>query len=187
MLRLKDKYIKEVIPQMMKEFGYKNPMAVPKIEKIMVNSSFGQAVTGKSSSEREKIVKNISDVLELITGQKPVLTKAKKSISTFKLRQGAPIGFKITLRKKRMYDFLERLIFIALPRTRDFRGISLKSIDRQGNLTLGFKDYSLFPEVILEKEKGVFGLEITIITNTNDKEKGIELLRRMGIPLKREL
>ena len=176
-IRLSDKYKKEVIPAMREKFGYKNDITAPKIEKLMVNCGFGRQIAGKSSSERKKITDNISNILAQITGQKPVLQKAKKSVSSFKLRKGMPIGIKITLRKKRMYDFLEKLIWLVLPRMRDFRGISLNSIDKQGNLTLGFKEYSSFPEIILEKEKGIFGLEVTIVTTTKNREEGIELLR----------
>ena len=183
-MRLKDKYKKEVIPQMVEKFGYKSPMAVPKIEKVVVNCGFGREVTGKTSSEREKFIENIFSVLAQITGQKPVLQKAKKSISSFKLREGMPIGAKVILRKKRMYSFLEKLIWLVLPRTRDFRGIPLSSVDKEGNLTLGFKEYSPFSEVVLEKEKAIFGLEVTIVTNAKNRDEGIELLRLMEFPIR---
>jgi large subunit ribosomal protein L5 len=183
-MKLKELYKKKVVPEMMKTFGYKNPNAVSKIEKVVVTSSFGKQASGKSSSERGKIINNTLDVLSAITGQKPSLTKAKKSVSSFKLREGQVIGAKVTLRRNRMNDFLEKLIWIVLPRTRDFRGIPLKSIDKQGNLTLGFKDYSPFPEVVLEKEKGIFGLEVTVVTSAKNKEEGIKLLRLIGFPLK---
>ena len=181
-MKLKDKYKKEVIPQMMEKFGYKSPMAVPKIEKVVVNCGFGREVTGKTSSEREKFIDNILNILAQITGQRPALTKAKESISSFKLREGIPIGAKVVLRKKRMYDFLEKLIWLVLPRTRDFKVVPLKSIDKEGNLTLGFKEYSSFPEVV--PEKGIFGLEVTVVTNAKSREEGIELLRLMEFPLK---
>ncbi len=184
MLKLSEKYKKEVIPEMMKKFGYKNPMAVPKVKKVIIHCGFGKEVIGKSSSEREKVIKNIFGVLGLITGQKPVLTKAKKSISSFKLREGMSIGAKVTLRRKKIYDFLEKLIWLVLPRTRDFRGIPLSVVDKKGNLTLGFKEYSAFPEVIIEKEKGIFGLEITIATTAKNREEGIELLKLIGFPFK---
>jgi len=183
-MRLKDKYKKEVIPQMVEKFGYKSPMAVPKIEKVVVNCGFGREVTGKTSSEREKFIENIFSVLAQITGQKPVLQKAKKSISSFKLREGMPIGAKVILRKKRMYSFLEKLIWLVLPRTRDFRGIPLSSVDKEGNLTLRFKEYSPFSEVVLEKEKAIFGLEVTIVTNAKNRDEGIELLRLMEFPIR---
>lgn len=184
MLPLKEKYKKEVIPKMMEKFGYKNILAVPRIEKIICNCGFGKIISGKTSSEKEKIINTISELIALIAGQKPALTKARKSIASFKLRKGTSIGFKTTLRKKKMFDFLERLIWITLPRIRDFRGIPLSLVDKKGNLTLGFKDFSAFPEIIMDKEKGIFGLEITVVTNTNDREKGIELLRLIGFPLK---
>ncbi len=185
MLHLKDKYKKEIIPEMMKKFGYKNPMAVPKIEKVVVNCGFGRMVDGKTSSERKKIIENISKTLSLIIGQKPGLTKAKKSISSFQLRKGMPIGARITLRKNRMNDFLEKLIWVVLPRTRDFKGVSLKSIDKEGNLTISFKEYSSFPEVLPEKEKGIFGLEVTIVTTADNQEQSLELLKLIGFPFKK--
>ncbi len=184
--RLSSRYKNEVISRMMEKFGYKSPMAVPKIEKVVINSGFGREVSGKTSSEREKFIKYILDVLARITGQRPVLQKARKSISSFKLRKGMPIGAKVVLRRQKMYDFLEKLILLVLPRTRDFRGISLKSVDREGNLTLGFKEYSPFPEVVLEKEKGIFGLEVTVVTNAKTREESIELLKLMGFPFKTE-
>lgn len=183
MLKLQEKYIKEAMPKMMEQFKYKNKMAVPKLKKVVVNFGFGKMTAGKTSSEREKIMNSFSNFLNLITGQKPVLTKAKKSIAAFKLRKGVPIGLKTTLRKKRMFDFLERLIWIVLPRTRDFKGISPSSIDKEGNLTLGFKDYSPFSEIVVEKGSGIFGLEITIVTNSKQQERGLEFLKLMGFPI----
>lgn len=184
MLRLIEKYNTEVVPEMMKKFGYRNKMAVPKIEKIIVNCGFGKQVASKTSKEGEKIQKHILQELSLITGQKPALRKAKKSISSFKLRKGIAIGAVATLRGRKMYDFLERLIFITFPRTRDFRGIDSKLIDQKGNLSLGFKEHTSFPEILVEKEKSIFGLEVTIVTTSKSREKGIELLRLIGFPLK---
>jgi large subunit ribosomal protein L5 len=184
-MRLKEKYKKEVIPKMMEKFGYKNPMACPKIEKVVANIGFGKQVAGKSSTEREKIQEHILKTLSLITGQKAILTKAKKSISGFKLRKGMPIGAKVTLRGQRMYEFLGKLIWLVLPRTRDFRGIPQSSIDENGNLTIGFKEYTPFPEVVPEKEKGIFGLEVTVVTTAKTREEGIELLKLLGFPIKR--
>lgn len=183
-MRLLEKYKKEVVPVMMKKFGYKNLMAVPKIEKVIVNTGFGRLVTGKTADEQKKIVEAIANDLALITGQKPIITKAKTSISGFKTKKGMPLGAKVTLRRKRMYDFLERLIHIALPRSKDFQGIDLKSFDRKGNLTIGIKEHIAFPEVSPEKVKNIFGLEITIVTNSKRKEEGIELLKLMGFPIK---
>lgn len=183
-MRLLEKYKKEVVPAMMKKLGYKNLMAVPKIEKVIVNTGFGRLVTGKTADEQKKIVEAIANDLALITGQKPIITKAKTSISGFKTKKGMPLGAKVTLRRKRMYDFLERLIHIALPRSKDFQGIDLKSFDRKGNLTIGIKEHIAFPEVSPEKVKNIFGLEITIVTNSKRKEEGIELLKLMGFPIK---
>lgn len=184
MLKLQDKYKKEVIPQMMERFGYKNKMAVPKIEKVVVNTGFGRLISGKTSEEQKKIQDAILEDLSLITGQRPILTKAKKSISGFKIREGLPIGAKITLRGKRMYDFLERLIHIALPRSRDFRGIDPGSIDEEGNLTTAIKEHIAFPEISPEKVKNIFGFEITVVTTAKTREEGLELLRLLGFPIK---
>jgi len=184
MMKLKEKYQKEVIPKMMEKFGYKNKMAVPKIEKVVVNVGFGKLVSDKIPKEKEKIYQQILEDLALICGQRPILTKAKKSISGFKLRKGESIGAKVTLRKDRMYDFLERLIHIALPRTRDFKGISPKSFDKNGNLTIGIKEHIVFPEISPEKVKEIFGLEITICTTAKEREEGIHLLKFLGFPIK---
>jgi len=159
-------------------------MAVPRIEKVIVNTSFGKLIVGKTSDEQKKFLDSILEDLSLICGQKPILKGAKKSISTFKLRKGLPVGAKITLRKKRMYDFLERLIHIVLPRSRDFRGIDPTSFDKKGNLTVGIREHITFPEVSPEKTKTIFGLEITIVTDAKKREEGIELLRLMGFPIK---
>jgi large subunit ribosomal protein L5 len=185
MLRLKEKYIKEVVPVMMEKFGYKSKMAVPKILKAVVNVGFGRLVAGKTKQEREKICQEILDDLALITGQRPVLTSARKSISGFKVRKGMKIGAKVTLRKQKMYDFLERLIHIALPRTRDFKGINQKSIDKQGNLTIGIREHIVFPEVAQESIKRIFGFEITIVTNAKTREEAIELFKLLGFPIKK--
>jgi len=185
MIRLKEKYEKEVIPKMKEKFGYKNSLAVPRIEKVVVNVGFGREAAAKTSEERNKICSSVLEDLALITGQKGVLRNAKKSISAFKIRQGMPIGGIITLRKKKMYDFLERLIHIALPRSRDFQGIDLKSFDERGNLTIGLKEHIVFPEVSPEKSKQIFGFEITIVTTAETKEEGIEFLRLLGFPIKK--
>jgi large subunit ribosomal protein L5 len=184
MLRLKEKYQKEVVPKMMEIFGYKNKMAVPKIEKVVVNTGFGRLVSGKTSKEQEQIQEAILRDLSLICGQRPVLTRAKKSISGFKIRKGMPIGAKVTLRGQRMYDFLERVIHIALPRSRDFRGIDLKSFDKEGNLTIGIKEHIAFPEVSPEKVKNIFGFEITVVTSAKNKDEAVKLLKLLGFPIK---
>lgn len=184
MLKLKEKFCKEVIPQMIAAFGYKNLMAVPKIEKVVVNTGFGRLVAGKTTDEQKKIYTAILEDLSLICGQKGVLTKAKKSISSFKTRKGMPLGVQATLRGLKMYDFLERLIHIALPRSRDFRGIERTSIDKNGNLTIGIKEHTVFPEVSPEKTKIVFGFEITIVATAKNQKEGINLFKTMGFPIK---
>ncbi|MFH1181068.1 MAG: 50S ribosomal protein L5 [bacterium] len=185
MPRLKEKYKKEVIPAMREKFGYGNDMAVPKIEKVVVNTGFGRLVADKTKDEQAKIHDSILQDLAAICGQKPILRKSKKSIAAFKTREGMEIGASCTLRKKRMYDLLERLIDIALPRTRDFQGIDQKAVDRQGNLTVGIKEHSVFPEILPEKMKAVFGLEITAVTNAKNGEEGLELFKLMGFPIKK--
>jgi large subunit ribosomal protein L5 len=184
MLRLKDKYQKEVVRQMMEKFGYKNPMAVPKIEKVIVNVGFGRLVSGKTADERKKVQDQILNDLALITAQRPILRPAKKSISGFKTRKGIPIGAKVTLRGQMMYDFLERVVNIALPRSRDFRGIPKDSIDKSGNLTIGIREQIAFPEISPEKTKFIFGFEITVVTTAKSREEGLELLRLLGFPIK---
>ena len=181
---LKEKYEKEVIPKMKDEFCYKSSMAVPKIRKVVVNVGFGRETASKSSDERKKICKSVLDDLTFITGQKGFLTNAKKSISAFKVREGIPVGAMVTLRKTKMYDFLEKLINIALPRSRDFQGIEQKSFDNKGNLTVGIKEHIVFPEVSPEKSKQIFGFEATIVTNARKREEGLELLKLMGFPIK---
>ena len=184
MLRLKEKYIKEVIPEMMRRFGYKNKMAVPKIEKVVINTGFGRLIVGKTGEEQKKIQEGILNDLSLICGQRSVLTSAKKSIAGFKIKKGMPIGARVTLRRQRMYDFLERVIHITLPRSRDFRGIDPKSVDQQGNLTIPIKEHIAFPEVSPEKAKQIFGFEITVVTSTKSREEGLELLKLLGFPIK---
>ena len=175
---LKDKYIKEVIPRMKERFGYRNNLAVPKIEKVVVNTGIGQAI------KEEKIQEEISRDLALITGQKPACRPAKKAISAFKTRKGMIVGLMVTLRGQRMYDFLERLINIALPRSRDFRGLPEKSVDQNGNLTIGLKEQIIFPEISAEKARNIFGLEVTVVTTARSHEEGVVLLKLMGFPVK---
>ncbi len=183
-MRLKDKYKKEVVPAMKKEFNYKSVMAVPKIEKVVVNVGFGKEISSKGSDEQRKFIQEISEAISLICGQKPVVTKAKKSIAAFKIREGVPMGVKVTLRKDRMYNFLESLINVALPRSRDFKGLDSKSFDKAGNYTLGIKEQIIFPEVSAEKLKNIFGFEITIKTTASNKEEGLSLLKKIGLPIK---
>ena len=184
MTHLQNKYQKEVIPAMKEEFGYKNNIAVPKLEKVIVNCGFGGVIASKTGQEREKLLEYITQDMALITGQKPALREAKKSISGFKLRKGAVVGAMVTLRGKRMYDFLERLIYVALPRSRDFRGINQKSIDQKGNLNIGFREQIVFPEITAEKEKSIFGLEVTVVTTAKSRKEGIKLLKLLGFPIK---
>jgi large subunit ribosomal protein L5 len=177
---LREKYKKEVIPKMKQKFGYKNDFSVPKIEKVVINVGIGSTVVAKDEKAQESITKDII----LITGQKPLVTLAKKAISAFKVREGMPVGLKVTLRKKRMYDFLFRLINIVLPRTRDFRGLSAKSIDGGGNLNIGIKEHLIFPEISQDDIRRIFGLEITVVTHIKDKEQALELYKLMGFPIK---
>ncbi len=186
MEKLRDKYNKKVIPAMMEVFGYKNKMSVPKIEKVTINSCFGKNVANKTSGEREKMQNLIVQDLSLIAGQKPQLIKSKKSIAGFKLREGIEIAARITLRNAKMWDFLERLIFLSLPRSRDFKGIEQKSVDGGGNLNIGFREHINFVEIFTEKEKTIFGLQITVTTNSKSRKEGLELLRLMGFPIKEE-
>lgn len=183
-MKLKDKYQKEAIPQMMEKFGYKNVMAVPRVRKVVVNTGFGREAVAKTGEEHKKTQEAIIENLSLICGQKAVLTNAKKAISSFKLRKGLPIGAMVTLRGQRMYDFLERVINVVLPRSRDFRGIDKKSIDAQGNLTFAIREHIAFPEVSAEKAKQIFGLEITVVMNAKSKEHGLALLKLIGFPIK---
>lgn len=177
-MRLREKYQKEVVPQMKEKFGYKNAMAVPKIEKVVINTGIGRF------RQDQKTVEEIVHALSLVSGQKPVFSLAKKAISSFKTRKGMKVGLKVTLRGQRMYDFLERLIYLALPRSRDFRGIDQKSIDQKGNLTIGIKEHIIFPEISHEEVKTIFGLEISVVTNAKKREEGLELLRLLGFPIK---
>ena len=179
MPRLLIKYRKEVIPALQKEFGIKNVMAVPKVEKVVVNVGVGKI------AKEDKVVEKIANDLAKLTGQKPVFRKAKKSIASFKVRQGVNIGLMTTLRGKRMYDFMDRLISISLPRSKDFRGIDVKNFDKNGNLNLGIKESSIFPEVTYETLKDIFSLEVTVATTAKDQQKGIELLRNLGFPIRK--
>ena len=179
MSRLQEKYRKTVIPAMRKSFAIENVMAVPKIEKIVINTGIGRIAKEDKTTER------VAKDLTMIVGQKPVLKKAKQSISGFKLREGMNVGISVTLRGKRMYDFLDRLISIALPRSRDFRGIEVKNFDKMGNLNFGIRESSIFPEINYENVKDIFGMEVTVVTTAKNREKGIELLRQMGFPIKK--
>ncbi len=177
---MKEKYNKSVIPAMKEKFGYSNNLAVPRILKVVVNTGIGKI--NKESDKVEEIVSSIAE----ITGQKPVKTKARKAISGFKTRQGLEIGIRVTLRGKRMWQFLERLVNVALPRTRDFQGFEKKSIDGSGNLNIGIKEHAIFPEILAEKVKNIFGLQVTIVTNAKSQEEGKALFKALGFPIARE-
>ncbi|OHA00386.1 MAG: 50S ribosomal protein L5 [Candidatus Sungbacteria bacterium RIFCSPHIGHO2_02_FULL_47_11] len=176
---LQEKYIKEVVLAMREKFGYKNVMAVPKIEKVVVNVGVGRL---RDEKEHEEVKK----YLALITGQKPSPRPAKKAIASFKTRQGLIVGYQVTLRGRRMYDFLSRLINAALPRTRDFRGIDEKAFDPRGSLTIGIREHIVFPETIGEDYRLLFGLEVTVVTTVKKREEGVELLRLIGFPIKQD-
>ena len=174
--RLKEKYMKEVRKRVQDEFGIKNPMAVPKVEKVVLNMGMGEAISNA------KILDAAVDELGQITGQKPVVTKAKKSIASFKLREGQSIGTMVTLRGDKMYEFLDRLISIALPRVRDFRGLPTKSFDGRGNYTMGIRDHFIFPEIDISKVDKSKGMNITIVTSAKNDDEARFLLREMGMP-----
>lgn len=176
MARLKDHYKDIVKADLLKQFGYKNVSQVPKLDKIVINMGVGEAV-GDS-----KKIKAAVEELALISGQKPVITKAKKSIAQYKLREGMPIGCKVTLRKQHMYEFLDRLITIALPRVRDFRGLSTKSFDGRGNYAMGIKEQIIFPEIEYDKIDAVRGMDINIITSAKTNEESLSLLKAFGLP-----
>jgi large subunit ribosomal protein L5 len=178
MARLKEYYKKEVVPVLIKEFGYKNPMQAPKMEKIVVNMGLGEAI------QNVKILDSAVEELSLITGQKPVIRKARKSIATFKLRQGMPIGCCVTLRREKMYEFFDRLVNIDIPRIRDFRGISPDSFDGRGNFALGLQEQIIFPEIEYDKIDKVRGMNIVIVTSARTDEEARQLLRYMGVPFK---
>lgn len=177
MADFKKQYLEEIRPALMKEFGYTNIMQAPKIEKIVVNIG-----VGRESADNPKAVDFAVNDLAAITGQKPIVTKARKSIAGFKLREGRPIGVKVTLRGKRMYDFLYRLIHFALPRVRDFRGVSPDAFDGRGNYTLGLREQIIFPEIDYDKIDKVRGLEVTIVTTAKTDDEGRAMLRAFGMP-----
>lgn len=174
--RLQEKYENEVIPALMEKFGYKNIMEVPKLDKVVVNMGVGEA------KDNAKVLESAMADMQLITGQKPILTRAKKSIANFKLRQNMPIGCKVTLRKSKMFEFADKLMNVALPRVRDFRGISDKSFDGRGNYSLGIKEQLIFPEVEYDKIDKVRGMDIIFVTTAKTDEEARELLRFLGMP-----
>ena len=180
MSRLKEKYVNEVAPALMKKFGYKNPMQVPKIDKIVVNVGAGEA------RENAKILDAVVSDLAQITGQKPVITKAQKSVANFKVRAGMPIGAKVTLRAERMYEFLDRLFNVALPRVRDFHGINPDAFDGRGNYSLGLKEQLIFPEIDFDKIDKIRGMNVVICTTANTDEEARALLEMMGAPFSKK-
>jgi len=177
--RLYTQYKDEIISNLFEQFDYENVMAVPKLEKIVINSGVGEAV------ENEKVLDTVTDNLAKIAGQKPVTTKAKKSISNFKTRDGMPIGCKVTLRKKKMYEFLDRLINLALPRMRDFQGVPDKSFDGRGNYTLGVKEHTIFPEINTDDVDNIHGMDITFVTTAESDEEAYALLKEFGMPFQK--
>jgi large subunit ribosomal protein L5 len=179
MNRLKERYTKEITPALVSKFNYKSVMQVPKVEKIVINMGVGEAV------QNAKTLDNAVEELATITGQKPVVTRAKKSIAGFRLREGMPIGAKVTLRGERMYEFLDKLVSVSLPRVRDFRGVSKKSFDGRGNYTLGVREQLIFPEIDYDKVSKVRGMDIVIVTTANTDEEARELLTQIGMPFQK--
>jgi large subunit ribosomal protein L5 len=178
MSQLKDYYHKEVVPRLIETFKYKNIMEVPKLEKIVLNMGLGEAI------HNVKLLDSASEELKIIAGQRPVVTRAKKSIAAFKLREGMPVGCMVTLRHRRMYDYYYKLVNIALPRVRDFRGLSGKALDGHGNYSLGIKEHIIFPEIDYDKIDKIKGLNISIVTTAKTDEEGKELLKLMGMPFR---
>jgi large subunit ribosomal protein L5 len=178
MARLKERYQKEVAPAIAKEFGIDNPMAVPRLSKIVLNMGMGEAVANA------KILDTAAEELRAIAGQKPVITKAKKSIASFKLRQGMPIGVMVTLRGAQMYEFFDRLVSVALPRVRDFRGVSPKAFDGRGNYTMGIREQLIFPEIDFNKVDKLRGMNISIVTTARDDDQARALLKALGMPFR---
>jgi large subunit ribosomal protein L5 len=178
MSQLKNYYHKEVVPRLIETFKYKNIMEVPKLEKIVLNMGLGEAI------HNIKLLDSASEELKIIAGQRPVVTRAKKSIAAFKLREGMPVGCMVTLRHRRMYDYYYKLVNIALPRVRDFRGLSGKALDGHGNYSLGIKEHIIFPEIDYDKIDNIKGLNISIVTTAKTDEEGKELLKLMGMPFR---
>jgi large subunit ribosomal protein L5 len=176
---VREKYNKEAVLEIKEQFGLKNNLEVPKIEKAIVNIGIGKFL--KDSAQ----VKDIEDALKEITGQAPLKTKSRKSIAGFKIREGLEVGFKVTMRGRRMWDFLERLVGAAVPRIRDFRGLKESSVDESGNLNIGIKEHLIFPEIAPEKVKNIFSLQVTVVTNAKNREKGLALFRKLGFPIEK--
>ena len=177
--RLQKKYKEEIVPELVKEFGYSTPMMAPRLEKIVINMGVGEA------TQNSKVLDDAVNDLTILSGQKPVITKAKKSIATFKLREGQSIGTKVTLRGERMYEFLDKLVSIALPRVRDFRGISRTSFDGHGNYTLGVKEQLIFPEIDYDKVSKIRGMDVVIVTTARSDKEAAALLEKLGMPFRK--
>lgn len=178
MTRMKEKYLKECVPALKKKYAYKNMMQVPKLEKVIINMGIGEAITNI------KVLENAAEELAKIAGQKPVITRAKKSISNFKLRQGMPIGCKVTLRGDKMYEFMDRLLNVALPRVKDFRGLSGNAFDGRGNYSLGVKEHIIFPEIDLDKIEKILGMNVVVVTTAKTDEEGKDMLKILGMPFR---
>ena len=176
--RLKEAYFQQIVPALMKEFSYKNPMQVPRLERVVLNVGMGEAI------QNVKLLESAVSELGVITGQRPVVTKAKKAIAGFKLRQGMPIGANVTLRSDRMYEFVDRLLSIAVPRIRDFKGVSPKAFDGRGNYTLGLKEQLIFPEIQYDSVASIHGMDITFVTSAITNDEGKALLRHLGMPFR---
>ena len=179
--RLKERYRNEIVPVMMKEFGYPNPMAVPRLRKVVVNMGLGEAI------QNAKLLDAAARELSQVTGQRPVITRARKSVANFKLRKNMPIGAMVTLRGDRMYEFIDRLVNVALPRVRDFRGLSTRAFDGRGNYTLGLRDQLVFPEVDYSKVEKVKGMNVSIVTDARCDAEALALLRHLGMPFRPEI
>jgi large subunit ribosomal protein L5 len=178
--RLRERYVKEVVPALRKQFNYSSPMQVPQLNKVVINIGLGEAIR-----DGDKVLDNASRDITDITGQRPVITKAKHSVATFKLREGMKIGCMVTLRGRRMYDFLEKLFNVAMPRVRDFQGVSPNAFDGRGNYSLGLREQVIFPEIEYDRIDKVRGMEITIVTTAHTDEEGRQLLRQLGMPFKK--
>jgi large subunit ribosomal protein L5 len=181
MMSLKEKYNKEVVPEMRKKFGFKNDLQAPRIEKVVVNAGIGKY------TKDANLVKEAVQSVETITGQKPVLTKSRQSVAGFKIREGMEIGVKVTLRGRRKWDFLEKLVGAAIPRIRDFQGIKESSVDANGNMNIGLKEHMVFPEVMAENVKNTLSLQVNITTTAKNREEGLEFFKLMGFPISKEL
>lgn len=181
MLSIRERYRQQIIPALQREMGYKNPYEVPRLEKVVVNIGIGKGI------KDPKYIETVEDTLKRITGQKPIFTTAKKSISNFKIKKGQKIGMKVTLRGKRMYDFVDKLIHISLPRIRDFRGIPQKAVDESGNLHIGFREHIAFPEIRADEVERIHGVQVTIVTTAENREEALPLFQKFGFPFQKFL